>query len=58
MAKKPKTRADKGPEPKPSERDEPLKIDLDPEAAVKGLLKVEPEPRDSDEAPPHGDPLT
>jgi hypothetical protein len=29
-------------EPTPDERDEPLKIDLDPEAALKGLLEVDP----------------
>ena len=34
-----------------------LKIDLDPEATLRGLLKVEPEPREKDEEPPQGDPL-
>jgi hypothetical protein len=41
------------------ERDEPIKIDLDPEEALKALLKVDPEaePVEDDPAPPHGDPL-
>jgi hypothetical protein len=45
--------------PTPEERDEPVKIDLDPEQALKGFLKVDPEaePVDDDPAPPHGDPL-
>jgi hypothetical protein len=45
--------------PTPEERDEPVKIDLDPEAALKALLKVDPEaePVEDDPAPPHGDPL-
>lgn len=40
-------------------RDEPVKLDLDPEEALKGLLKVDPEalPADQDEEPPQGDPL-
>jgi hypothetical protein len=29
--------------PTPEERDDPVKIDLDPETALKGLLKVDPE---------------
>jgi hypothetical protein len=33
--------ADK-PEQKPSKRDEPVKIPLDPEVALRALLKVEP----------------
>ena len=39
-------------EPKPTEkdRDEPLKIELDPEATLRGLLKVEPKPEDEGEA--------
>jgi hypothetical protein len=39
--------------------DEPIKIDLDPEEALKALLKVDPqaEPVEDDPAPPHGDPL-
>jgi hypothetical protein len=44
-------------QPTPEQRDEPLKIDLDPEATLRGLLKVEPEPREKDEEPPQGDPL-
>jgi hypothetical protein len=42
-----------------SERDEPVKIDLDPEDALKALLKVDPqaEPVEQDPSPPHGDPL-
>jgi hypothetical protein len=46
---------------KPDERDEPVKIDLDPEDALKALLKVDPEdkpvPADRDEEPPQGDPV-
>jgi hypothetical protein len=44
---------------KPSERDEPIKIDLGPEEALKALLKVDPEaePVEDDPAPPQGDPL-
>jgi hypothetical protein len=29
--------------PTPKQRDEPVKIDLDPEEALKALLKVDPE---------------
>jgi hypothetical protein len=45
--------------PTKDERDEPVKIDLDPEDALKALLKVDPdsEPVEDDPAPPHGDPL-
>lgn len=42
------------------DRDEPVKIDLDPEEALKALLKVDPDApveADEDTAPPHGDPL-
>lgn len=28
--------------PEPAERDEPVKIDLDPEVALRALLKVDP----------------
>ena len=42
----------KPPKPKPGERDEPVKIDLDPETAVRALLQVdldgEVAPGDSD----------
>jgi hypothetical protein len=31
------------PEPAPSERDELVKIDLDPEVALRALLKVDPD---------------
>ena len=37
----------KPPKPKPGERDEPVKIDLDTEVAVRALLQVGP---DSDDA--------
>jgi hypothetical protein len=30
-------------EPNPDERDEPVKIDLDPELALRALLKVDPD---------------
>jgi hypothetical protein len=45
--------------PTSDERDEPVKIDLDPEEALKALLKVDPqaEPVEDDPAPPHGDKL-
>lgn len=49
MAKKPKTKADKTAEPKTSERDESVKIDLDPEVALRALLKTAPGP-ESDQA--------
>jgi hypothetical protein len=48
--------------PNDSERDEPVKIDLDPEEALKALLRVDPEdepvPAETDEEPPQGDPLS
>jgi hypothetical protein len=44
-------------EPQQGERDEPLKIGLDPETTLKGLLEVDPELREKDEEPPQGDPL-
>ncbi len=45
--------ADEKPKPRPSERDEPVKIDLDPEVALKALVKVEPtEATGSNKAPP------
>ena len=31
----------KPPKPKPGERDDPVKIDLDPEVAVRALLQVD-----------------
>ena len=37
------------PKPDPDEMDEPVKIDLDPEIALRGLLKVDP---DSEPVPP------
>ena len=33
----------KPPIPKPGERDEPVKIDLDPETAVRAILQVDPQ---------------
>jgi hypothetical protein len=42
--------------PKAHDMDEPVKIDLDPETALRGLLKVEPEPHDKDDAKPQGEP--
>lgn len=37
--------------PTPAERDEPIKIDLDPETTLRGLLKVDPDaPGGADEA--------
>jgi hypothetical protein len=53
MAEKTKPKNDT-PDP---ERDDPVKIDLDPEVALKALLKVEPRPVEKDEEPPRGDPL-
>jgi hypothetical protein len=40
------------------DRDESVKIDLDPDDALAALLKVDPqaEPVEDDPAPPHGDP--
>jgi hypothetical protein len=43
MAKKPKPKADKQPEPTVSERDQPVKIDLDPEATLRALVQVAPD---------------
>ena len=43
--------------PTPEERDEPVKIDLDRDEALKALLEVKPEPAEKDEAKPQGDPL-
>lgn len=37
------TTPSKPPKPKPGERDEPVKIDLDPDVAVRALLQVDPE---------------
>jgi hypothetical protein len=43
------------------DRDKPVKIDLDPEDALKALLKVDPEDKpvlaEKDEESPQGDPL-
>lgn len=45
--------------PTDPDRDEPVKIELDPEEALKALLKTgpHPEPVEDDPSPPHGDPL-
>jgi hypothetical protein len=45
--------------PTDSERDEPVKIDLDPELALRALIKTgpHPEPVERDPASPSGDPL-
>jgi hypothetical protein len=47
--------------PKSHDMDEPVKLDLDPELALRALLKVDPEdkpvPAEQDEEPPQGDPL-
>lgn len=50
---------DEKPEKEPSKLDERVAIPLDPEEALKALLKVDPEaePVEDDPAPPHGDPL-
>jgi hypothetical protein len=47
------------PDEKPPKRDEPVKIDLDPEEALKALLATGPHPKpvEDDPAPPHGDPV-
>jgi hypothetical protein len=37
--------------PKARDMDEPVKIDLDPEVALRALLKVEPESEDSTRKP-------
>ncbi len=39
--------------------DEPVKIDLDPEQALRSLMETgpHPEPVEQDEEPPQGDPL-
>ena len=37
--------------PTPEQRDAPLKIDLDPETALRGLLKVDPGARSPDDSP-------
>jgi hypothetical protein len=50
MAEQPKPRAGEKAKPK---RDEPVKIDLDPEVALKGLLKIEPEADQAEKAKPH-----
>jgi hypothetical protein len=46
-------------QPTPEQRDEKVKIDLDPETALKGFLKVDPEGEmvEKDPGSPHGDPL-
>jgi hypothetical protein len=33
----------RNPHPTPAERDEPIKIDLDPKTALRGLMAVDPE---------------
>jgi hypothetical protein len=45
--------------PVPKEDDRVSLSDLDPEEALRALLKVDPsaEPVEDDPAPPHGDPL-
>jgi hypothetical protein len=47
--------------PKAHDMDEPVAIPLDPEDALKALLKVDPEdkpvPAEEDQEPPQGDPL-
>ncbi len=37
--------------PTPSERDEPVKMNLDPEIALRALLKVEPAPTRAESEP-------
>ena len=37
------------PKPKPGERDEPVKIDLDPQVAVAALLRVKQDGGDADD---------
>jgi hypothetical protein len=49
-----------GDKPKPHDMDEPVKIDLDPELALRALLKVDPDApgaTEKDSEPPQGDPL-
>jgi hypothetical protein len=43
MAEKPDPKA--GEKPESSERDEPIKIDLDPEVALKGFVEVGTQPK-------------
>lgn len=46
--------------PKAHDMDEPVKIDLDPELALRALLKVDPDAPvavEQDPKPPQGDPL-
>lgn len=43
MAEQEKSAASAKPEPASSERDEPVKIDLDPEVALRALLQVDPD---------------
>lgn len=46
--------------PTPHDMDEPVKLDLDPELALRALLKVDPDeplPVEQDPEPPAGDPL-
>ena len=43
MAENAKSATSGKPESEPSERDEPVKIDLDPEVALRALLKVDPD---------------
>ncbi len=43
--------ADEKPDPKPHDRDEPVKIDLDPEVALRALSKVDPDAPVPQDAP-------
>jgi hypothetical protein len=52
MAEQEKSAASAKPEPASSGRDEPVKIDLDPEVALRALLEVDP---DSQPAKPPSD---
>ncbi len=42
MAEPSEHKTDRDREPQPSERDKPVKIDLDPEVALRALLEVDP----------------
>jgi hypothetical protein len=48
MAENPKSATSAKPKPASSERDERVKIDLDPEVALRALLKVRPDDPDKD----------
>lgn len=43
---------DEKPDQKREDRDEPVKIDLDPDVALRALLEVDPEAPTSDHKPP------